>query len=111
MSADPTTPVPYWIAPTNADTAPARAGKRLSAPAIELATMKPVAEMNKNSGMTSPNRPPQSVHAFTVSNTPASAAPKLPARISASLPKRLTSFALIRFETMTPTTPTPNSRP
>src|SRR5471032_794923 len=62
-SAEPVMPVPYWIAPISADIEPARSGKLLSAPAIELATMNPVAEINRKSGITSPVSPPQSVHA------------------------------------------------
>ena len=53
--------VPSAKAPTGAETAPARSEKPASARTIELATMKPAAEMNRNSGTTSPARPPQPV--------------------------------------------------
>ncbi len=110
-SADPMMPLPYCSEPTSADTDPARSAKLPSAPAIELATMKPVAEMNRNSGSTRPARPPQSVHAVSASSAPASAAPTVPARIRRSPPKRATSRALSWLVTMMPTMPAPNSSP
>src|SRR5580704_12014343 len=41
VSAALNTPLPKWIEPTSAEAAPARCGKLESAPATELATMKP----------------------------------------------------------------------
>lgn len=104
-------PLPYSIAPTSAETAPARLGKSVSAPAIELATMKPVAETKRNSGSASPARPPQSIHAATARTMPASAAALVPQSSSRSLPSRVTSREFAKLVAMMPTTPTPNSRP
>lgn len=56
-------PLPYCAAPTNAETEPDRAGETLRAPAIELATIKPVAEAKMKSGTTSPHNPPEPPHA------------------------------------------------
>ncbi len=104
-------PAPYWIEPTRADTAPALNGKLARAPAIELATMKPVMATNRNSGTTSPMRPPQSVCAVTASAIPDTAATSVPARSSRSPPSRITRRALIRLAAMIPTMPAANSRP
>src|SRR5690242_19546761 len=56
-SADPMMPEPYWIASTSAETAPARCGAPASAPTMELATMKPVADANTNNAATNPASP------------------------------------------------------
>ena len=49
-------PKPYWIAPTRAETAPARCGKRDKAPAIELAMMKPEADTKTKRGTARPQK-------------------------------------------------------
>src|ERR1700693_3795949 len=53
-SAELATPAPYWAAPTRAETAPARSGRRASALVIELAAINPVADANAKSGSTRP---------------------------------------------------------
>ena len=65
--AEPMMPVPYWMAPTSADTAPARSGNIDSAPAIELATMNPVMPTNTKSGTTKLVSPPHPVRASIAS--------------------------------------------
>ena len=104
-------PLPYWMAPSTADAAPALLWTCASPPATALARMKPFIETKRNSTTKSRNDTTQAGDRHHRKADPKIEPPKAPASSIRLLPRRVTSRALMTLAAISPNTPEANTRP